>query len=208
MNKKQALKIAAQIVFFGAIWGITEATLGFLLHFLPPTVAGIVMFPIAAFILVKAYKATGSRSSLVFVGFIAAGIKAVDFLIPGVMSFKIINPMISIVMESLLVAAVYPLLNKMDWKKKLAGGLTASIGWRAGYVMYMAIQFLITGFVSKYIGTAGEFINFILINGVLSGAIAFLVIAAEPKLVFGKLKFRPVYAVAALVLALGLQLII
>ena len=208
MDKKKALKIAAQIVFFGAIWGITEATLGFLLHFLPPTIAGIVMFPIAAFILVKAYKSTGSRSALVFVGFIAAGIKAVDFLIPGVMSFKIINPMISIVMESLWVAVAYPLIKGTDWKKKLAGGLAASIGWRTGYVIYMAVQFLITGFVSKYLATAGEFINFVVINGILSGAIAFLVIAAEPKLVFSKLKFRPVYAVVALVLALGLQLII
>ena len=208
MDKKKALKIAAQIVFFGAIWGITEATLGFLLHFLPPTIAGIVMFPIAAFILVKAYKSTGSRSALVFVGFIAAGIKAVDFLIPGIMSFKIINPMISIVMESLWVAVAYPLIKGTDWKKKLAGGLAASIGWRTGYVIYMAVQFLITGFVSKYLATAGEFINFVVINGILSGAIAFLVIAAEPKLVFSKLKFRPVYAVVALVLALGLQLII
>ena len=59
MDKKKALKLAAQIVFFGALWGITEATLGFLLHFLPPTIAGIVMFPIAVLILVKAYKATG-----------------------------------------------------------------------------------------------------------------------------------------------------
>ncbi|MDX1359169.1 MAG: hypothetical protein R3232_10090, partial [Clostridia bacterium] len=137
----------------------------------------------------------------------AAGIKAVDFLIPGIMSFKIINPMISIVMESLLVAAAYPLIKKSGWKPKLAGGIIASVGWRTGYVLYMAIQFLVTGFVSKYIATAGEFLNFVLLNGILSGVLAFAVIAYEPKLAVRKLKFRPVYALAALVLAVGLQLL-
>lgn len=208
MDKRKALKTAAQIVFFGAIWGITEATLGFLLHFLPPTLAGIIMFPIAAFILVKAYKATGSRAALIFVGFIAAGIKAVDFLVPGVMSFKIINPMISIVMESLLVAAVYPLIAGKDWKERLAGGLAASVGWRTGYILYMAVQFLITGFVSKYIASPAEFLNFLLLNGILSGVLAFLVITAEPKLVLSRFRFRPAYALVALAFAVGLQILI
>ncbi|MDX1358274.1 MAG: hypothetical protein R3232_05545 [Clostridia bacterium] len=208
MDKKKALKLAAQIVFFGALWGITEATLGFLLHFLPPTIAGIVMFPIAVFILVKAYKATGSRTALIFIGFVAAGIKAVDFLVPGMMPFKIINPMISIVMESMIVAVAYPMIKRTGWKTKLAGGLVTSIGWRLGYVLYMGVQFLITGFVSKYISTAGEFINFVLLNGILSGLLAFLAVAVEPKLAVNKLKFRPAYALAALVLALGFQLLL
>lgn len=208
MDKRKMLKTTAQIVFFGAIWGITEATIGFLLHFLPPTIAGIVMFPIAAFILIKAYKATGSRASLIFVGFIAAGIKAVDFLIPGIMSFKIINPMISIVMESLLVAAAYPLIEGLDWKKRLSGGLIASMGWRAGYVLYMTAQFLITGFVSNYIASPAAVINFILLNGAASGLLVFAIVQLEPKINVAKIKIRPVYALATLVLAIGLQLIL
>lgn len=208
MEKRKLLKLASQIVFFGAVWGITEATIGYLLHFMPPTIAGIIMFPIAVFILVKASKATGSRASLIFVGIVAAGIKAIDFVLPGMMSFKIINPMISIVMESLLVMAVYPLLKKADWKSRLAGSMAASTGWRAGYILYMTGQFLITGFVSNYIASAAAVINFLILNGILSGALVVGVLMAEPKLTLKTVKFRPVYALAAFVFAAGLQLLL
>ncbi len=208
MDKRKTFRLVSQIIFFGAVWGITEATLGYILHFLPPTLAGIIMFPIAAFILVKAYKATGSRAAMIFVGLIAAGIKAIDLVLPGMMVFKTINPMISIVLESLLVAAAYPLISKTDWKSKLSGGLAASLGWRAGYILYMTAQFLITGFVSSYIASPAAVINFILFNGAVSGLLVFAVLHFEPKLTLKTIKFKPVYALAALVLALGLQLII
>lgn len=208
MDRKVNLKLVSQIIFFGAIWGITEATIGFLLHFLPPTIAGLVMFPIAAFILVKAYKATGSRAAMVYVGIIAAGIKAVNFLVPGMMPFKIINPMVSIVMESLLVAAAYPLLSKANWNSKLAGALVASIGWRTGYILYMTTQFIITGFVSNYIATPIDIINFVLLNGLVSGLLVFGALKLESKLTLKTIKLKPIYALATLALAIGLQFII
>ncbi|MCD6322334.1 MAG: hypothetical protein J7L77_04850 [Clostridiales bacterium] len=208
MNKRANLKLVSQIIFFGAIWGITEATIGYLLHFLPPTIAGLVMFPIAAFILVKAYKATGSRASMIYVGIIAAGIKAVNFLIPGMLPFKIINPMVSIVMESLLVVVAYPLFSKANWNLKLVGAVTASIGWRLGYVLYMAGEFIVTGFISKYIATPVDIINFVVLNGFASGLLVFGVLKIEPKLTLKTFKFKPVYALAALVLAISLQFII
>ncbi len=208
MNKKINLKLVSQIIFFGAIWGITEATIGFLLHFLPPTIAGLVMFPVAAFILVKAYKATGSRASMIYIGLIAAGVKAVNFLIPGMMPFKIINPMVSIVMESLLVAVAYPLFKRASWNSKLAGAVIASVGWRTGYILYMAVQFIITGFISKYIATPADIINFVVLNGLASGLLVFGVLKIEPKLTIKTFKFKPVYALAALVFAISLQFII
>jgi len=208
MNKRVNLKLVSQIIFFGAIWGIIEATIGYLLHFLPPTIAGLVMFPIAAFILIKAYKATGSRASMIYVGIIAAGIKAVNFLVPGMMPFKIINPMVSIVMESLLVAAAYPLFSKANWNLKLAGAVIASVSWRLGYVLYMAVQFIITGFISKYIATPIDIINFVVLNGFASGLLVFGVLKIEPKLTLKTFKFKLVYALATLVLAISLQFII
>lgn len=208
MNKGKTLKLVSQVIFFGAVWGITEATIGYLLHFLPPTLAGLIMFPIAVFILVKTYKATGLKSAMIYVGIIAAGIKAIDFVLPGIMVFKTINPMISIVLESLLVAAVYPLISQTDWKLKLAGGVAASLGWRACYIIYMTGQFIITGFASNYIASPAAVINFILLNGVVSGLLVLGVLLLEPKITIKTVKFRPVYALGALALALGLQLII
>ena len=105
MNMKKLMKLAAQIIFYGAIWGLAEASMGYLLHFLPPLVAGLVMFPVAVYILMKAVRATGSRSVLLLVGMVAAGIKAVDFLLPGMSVFKTINPMISIMFGGLAVSS-------------------------------------------------------------------------------------------------------
>lgn len=205
MENKINLKLVSQIIFYGAVWGIIEATLGYLLHFLPPTLAGLVMFPIAAFVLLKAYRAMGKRSALIYVGLIAAAIKAVNFLIPGMMVFKVVNPMISIVMESLMVAAAYPLLSGNKVAKRVLGSIGSSIGWRAGYVLYMAVQFIITGFVSSYIVSAAAVINFVLLNGLVSGAFVYGIIYIDSKTIARSIKFRPVYAIFALVLALGLQ---
>ena len=208
MDRKKILKLVSQIIFFGALWGITEATLGYLLHFLPPTVAGIVMFPIAAFILIKAYKVTGSRAVLIYIGFVAAGIKAVDFLLPGMIVFKTINPMISIVLEALAVAVAYPMLSNIKTGWKLSGGIAASVGWRTGYIIYMVIQYFITGFVSSYISVPALAISFILLNGIMSGILVFGVLRLESEVKIKMMKFRPVYALVALVLAMGLQIII
>lgn len=206
MENKKTFMLVSQIVFYGAIWGVIEASLGYLLHFLPPTIAGIIMFPIAAFILMKAYRAMGKRSALIYVGIIAAGIKAVDFLIPGMMAFKTINPMISIVMESLMVAAAYPLLSGNKTYKQILGSIFSSMGWRTGYVLYMAIQFLITGFVSSYITSASAVVNFILLNGLFSGLLVYAMIYIDLKTVYRSIKFRPVYAFIALAMAFGLQI--
>lgn len=205
MENKNTIKLVSQIIFYGAVWGITEATLGYLLHFLPPTLAGLIMFPIAAFILMKSYRAIGKRSALIYVGLIAAAIKAVDFFIPGMMAFKIVNPMISIVMESLMVAAAYSLLSGNKATKRVLGSIGSSIGWRTGYVLYMAVQFIITGFVSNYIASASAVINFVILNGFLSGALVYGMIYIDSKTVAKPIKFRPVYALFALVLAIGLQ---
>jgi len=207
MSIKKLMKLAAQIIFFGAIWGLAEATLGYLLHFLPPLVAGLVMFPVAVYILMKAYRTTGSRSSLVLVGLVAAGIKAVDFLLPGMSVFKTINPMISIMLESLVVAVAVPMLDNNRVAARISGSLGISIGWRMGYILYMVAQFLISGSMTKFISTPMLSVEFILLNGVLSAILVFGVLALEKRTAF-KTRFRPFYAPVMLAAALGIQLLV
>ncbi|MFO7612572.1 MAG: hypothetical protein R6W99_08860 [Clostridia bacterium] len=208
MDKKRILKIAAMIVFYGSLWGAAEATLGYLLHFLPPTIAGMTMFPIAVFILIKAGKATGSRASLILVGLVAAGIKAVDLLIPGLMVFKTINPMISIVLESLVVVAVYPVLRGTSVWGRIVAGPGMSMGWRSGYIIYMLAQYLIAGNMTKFISTPYMSFEFIVLGGLAGGLIVSGVLLAEPRLKAFNWKFRPAYAAAALAAALCLQFIL
>ncbi|MBN2557287.1 MAG: hypothetical protein JXB33_00885 [Clostridia bacterium] len=208
MDKKRILRMAAMIVFYGSLWGAAEATLGYLMHFLPPAIAGMTMFPIAVFILIKAGKATGSRASLIAVGLVAAGIKAVDLLIPGMMVFKTINPMISIVLESLVVAAAYPVLRGTSVWGRILAGPGMSMGWRSGYIIYMLMQYLVAGSMTKFISTPYLSFEFIVLGGLAGGLIVSGVLMAEPRLRASGWKFRPAYAVAVLAAALCLQFLL
>ncbi len=211
MKNNKLIMLIAKIIFYGAIWGIVEATLGYLLHFAPPTVAGLIMFPIATFILIKAYKSTGSRSSLLFIGVIAASIKAVDFLLPGMMVFKTINPMISIILESLVVFVALPILSSQKNTKRLIGSIATSITWRAGFVLYMLIQYLITKYATIYITSPTYSLSFIIISGLMGGVLLMGVLWFErsfKKTVFSRIQFKPVYAILTLTLALGIQYLI
>lgn len=203
------------IIFFGAIWGIIEATLGHLLHLLPISIyiSGSVMFPIVAYILYKAYALTKSKSSLLAIGVIAALIKAVDFFMPFGSPFKILNPMYSIIMESLMVVLVISLLNKKDLLNKASGLLIASFGWRLLYIGYMGVQFLATGYVSDYLVTFSETVKYVVTFGSVS-AVAALAIHYLDILAFKNVslkntrKINPIVSAVVLVFAIVLTLFI
>ena len=80
-NKK--IKLFTQIIFYGALWGFLEATLGYVLHWIPTLIAGTIMFPIASVILLRAYNKTKSKSALLYIGLVAATIKSIDLLLPS-----------------------------------------------------------------------------------------------------------------------------
>ncbi len=171
--KNKNTRLIISILFFGSIWGIAEATLGHLLHLLNISIlwSGAIMFPIAAYILLKAYAVLRSKMSLFYIGIVAATIKAFDFLLPFRSAFKIINPMVSIVFESLLVVALVGMFDKDDLKNKMLAMPLASVAWRGAYLLYMGIQYLATGFVSDYLVSFEAAISFTVLYGVLSGII-------------------------------------
>jgi len=140
---KSKIQTLSTIVFFGSLWGITEATLGYVLHIIPGLslyTSGAVLFSFASLILFKAYQKTNSRSSLVAIAVIAAAIKATNFFLPIVSVFKVINPMISIIMEALALFVVMTLISKNNIWNKISGLFIASIAWRGAFVLYMAIS--------------------------------------------------------------------
>ncbi len=170
---KNKTQIISTVIFFGAVWGIIEATIGYVLHFMPVYIAGTILFPIVSFLLYKAYSITKSRSSLLAIGGIAAAIKAINFFMPFGSPFKIINPMLSIIFESLMVMVVISLISKDDVRSKATGFIVASIGWRAMYLLYDGIQFASTGYVSAYLTSFYAAIEFTLIFGLISATIAY-----------------------------------
>ncbi len=203
------------IIFYGAIWGIIEATLGTALHILPISIyiSGTIMFPIVGYILFKAYKATKSKSALLSIGIVAAAIKAVGFFMPFGSPFKIVNPMISIIMESLMVVLVISVLSKDDVLSKISGFAIASIGWRTLYLGYMGVQYLSTGYVSDYLMSLGAAISYTVVFGLMSAAIAigihYLDILAIKRIKFRLVKkINPVISFAMLTIAIVLTLFI
>lgn len=204
-NKK--MKLLVQIIFFGAIWGLFEATVGHYIHYLPALISGSIMFPIASVILYQAYQKTSSKSALLYIAFIAVAIKSVDFLLPLPYGnpFKVINPMIAIIVEALFVYAVIRLLQSNKKALRLTALPIASILWRTGFVLYMGIQYVVTGNLASYIATSNGLITFIIIDGLVSGLMA-LVLVEGSRALSSKWNFRfeikPVYAGILTALAL------
>lgn len=206
------MRIISATIFFGGIWGIIEATLGYVLHIIPGLslyMSGAVLFSFASYVLYRAYKATDSRWALLGVGFIAATIKSIDFLLPLASPFKVINPMLSIIMESLMVFAVIGLLAKSSKTSQLSALAIASVGWRVLYFGYMGIQYLTTGFV--YLQTTSQYLEFFGIYALGSALFAFVILYLDSLFTKKEIKlnfnlFQPVFSVLTVILALVLTL--
>ena len=202
-NKK--IKLLTQIIFYGAIWGFLEATLGYTLQYLPAIISGTIMFPIATVILIRAYNKTGSRTALLYIGLIAASIKAVDFLLPAISVGKTFNPMIAIIVESFLVVAVVTFLTSDKIFQNVASAITASIGWRSIFVFYMFGFMYVSGATVPYLATWALGFNYLIVNGVISGLLVFVILYVT-NIAFSKLNFKweikPVYAATILIAAI------
>ena len=104
-NKKtNRLNILFSVLLFGGLWGIVEATLGTILHL--PMVKGpiflsstAVLLPIACFFMGACYKRTQTFRSVLYMGILAGGIKALSCWI-FVMDFK---PVAYMIFESLMM---------------------------------------------------------------------------------------------------------
>ena len=171
--RKETLRMIPDILFFAAIWGIVEATVGYALHWIPgPLLAGSIMFPFAMLVLLQAYKRLESRKALLAIGALAALIKSVNLLMPNLNQFNVINPMIAIVLETAVVTAVAALFVSRRTPVQIGAIFTASIGWRVLYLAWHGYQFIATGFVAFQLRSLANAFEFTLIEGVLSGALA------------------------------------
>ncbi|MBN2504265.1 MAG: hypothetical protein JXB20_02870 [Bacilli bacterium] len=170
--KKQFLERVSIILFFGSLWGIIEASIGYLLHLLPALIAGSLMFPIVAYIMLRAYASGRSKLDLLFIGVVAAAIKSINLFMPAYSVFKTINPMVSIVLESLVVVAVIGLLDHEKISARLIALTLASVSWRLLYLGYMGVQYLLTEFVAQQLQSFDLAFEFVVIGGILSGAAA------------------------------------
>lgn len=97
-------------IIWGAAWGLAESTLGFLLHYIPVTgLAGLIMVPLGAFCMTRAFRETGRAGTVFSVSAVAALLKLSGFLFP-VASGAILRPAAAILLEGLVAAALLAIL--------------------------------------------------------------------------------------------------
>ncbi len=159
------------ILFFGAVWGILEATLGYVLQFLPPLVSGSVMFPIAAMLMIVTYQNTKSKSAMIYVAAIAATIKAVNFFLPGLPPIKTYNPMIAIMLQSIVMVIFIPLIEKKPILVKAAGIALVGFSWRTLFLANISINHALTGFNFPQLANTSSMLNLVVYLGLMEAVI-------------------------------------
>jgi hypothetical protein len=158
------------IVFWGALWGLAEATVGYALHMLPVNIGWLVWFPLAFFFMRYVFKQTGSPAAIICAALIAAGIKFVNILMPGSID-RVVNPAVSIVLESLCMYALYLVMEKRPRRAhyEYAGVFAASILWRVCYAAYVQ---LLPGWMVRIspVATVDAAVQFLVVQSLINGA--------------------------------------
>ena len=103
---KSKIQSFLTILFWGSIWGIIEATLGWVLHAtsLHHGTSNI-LFAFGIFCMLSSSARSGKSSAVMLTAVVASVIKLADFLLPGVEG-GVLHPAMYILLEGALVAVI------------------------------------------------------------------------------------------------------
>jgi len=189
------------IIICASIWGITEATFGFLIHLIPINIGFIFWYPLAFYFMNKVYSQTGKPASILYTAIICAGIKLFDLVFP-VRIDKIINPSVSIILEGLVMFTAYYVFCGKLKKHPLLFTLAINSAWRILYIIYILFTPHWMVQISPVRGLF-PFIQFILIQNIITTAVIYLFIKYSDNIKsINKIKFK----VPAIVLSILLLL--
>jgi hypothetical protein len=162
-------------LFWGSIWGITEATLGHLLHISKiPGLAGSLMFPIAVFFMTRAYSLTGKHSTILFTSCVAASLKIIDLFISPHNLFSVLNPMIAILCESLILFLFLKAWNKQLFSKFFPI-FTLVLSWKLIYssaLLTLGHFYTVNSFLD--LGST-RFLRFFIVESLASSLLIYLI---------------------------------
>jgi hypothetical protein len=212
MKRETVTKITMVSLFWGALWGIAEATLGYLAHLIAviPGIAGFIMFPIGFYFMTRAYRAVGKTGVLFSTAAVAAGIKLVDLFLPGLSPIKTVNPALSILMEALVVMAVLKLgdgVRVEAGRFRFREALAVSAGWRLGFLFYSLLLFVFAVSVEFIQIGLVHILRFMLLESVVNALIIVGYLKMEKILKWDKWSFAGVRpAVACSVFAAAILL--
>lgn len=161
------------IFLWGALWGIFEATVGYLLHLISFSMSWLVWYPVACFFMANVYRITNKISSMIWVGILCSSIKLLNLMLPGRID-KVINPAISIVFEALAMAAIIYVFQRIKSRKSSnllqnAGMiLLMNTGWRLLYTVYLL--FIVPDWIREVsvVADTGKFITFFIVQNLMT----------------------------------------
>jgi hypothetical protein len=197
------------IIFWGSLWGLAEATLGFILHLLAvalPGVPGFFMFPVAFYFMKKVYDATGKASSVFYISLVAASIKMADFLLPLADPIRIVNPALSIVLEGLAVGLVFYYCAGHRVSLAYVHTLLMGVLWRTlflGHLFIISLYGLPAALVTDGIAYT---LRFLLLESFVNSLLIYACLRLDRnKPVFS---VKPAFSCGALATAIGAQLLL
>ena len=189
-----------EVLFFGALWGLAEATLGFVLHVSAASIAGFLMFPVGFAIMWQARERTDSVYAPMQVAAVAAGIKLVNlFFAP--MWMTVFNPAAAILLEGLFVTVLLRKGNRLS----PISCLLVTYGWRLGYLAILLIQ-LNFGFTLRLLqGGMASVLPFVTIDAGVNALMIFLIAKTSRRLGF---EMKPGWVGATLAAAVIVTVVI
>ncbi|MCR3956256.1 MAG: hypothetical protein NUK57_08140 [Gudongella sp.] len=196
------------IIFWGSMWGIAEATIGHALHMASialPGLPGFVMFPVAFFFMRKVYLENKKPQVVFYASIVAAGIKLVDFLIPGNIPLRIVNPALSILMEGLAVALVFAYVHGKERSFGFLESFSSGFIWRGMWGVYLLLISLFN--LPAELVTSGPLVALRFL--VLESLVNAVLIYAQIRLILPSPKSnrRPAFVYGSLLFALLLQIV-
>ena len=172
MNDKT--KQIQTILFLGALWGIAEATIGHILHFLPCGFSGMFMFPIGFYFMYNAFRQTEQTNAVWLTGIVAASIKFVDFILPMRSPMSVLNPAMSIMLESLVV---FGFIKYFEGEKSFIKTISLGFSWVILFTLAQALIFRPAS--GLYLYPAEQMLFYNILNGLMSGSLIYLYLKKE-----------------------------
>lgn len=215
MKGPKSNNIFTAVIFWGSLWGLAEATLGYFFHtvsFAVPGLPGIVMFPLAFYFMRRVFHETDRLSSVFLTAVVTAGIKLVDLFIPILPPIYTLNPALSIILESLAVILYFKVFHRERGTIKMTAIMATASAWRLAYVFIISLPLylLIGDGIVKY-GWL-QVARFLTLDTLLSSIIIYLylrVVKSRNEWTLSGSNLQPTTAaVVALVLAVSIEVLL
>lgn len=127
------------ILFWGSLWGLLEATLGWGLHLIHFKGEALILYPFGLLCMMNVVRDKPSASLCLCVSGVAATIKLVNlWMLPAVPAYWVINPAIAIALEGAVFALYVKFFSATSWSHCLSTFVLVGLS----FVVFRAWQYL------------------------------------------------------------------